>query len=123
MSNASCLPPDRLPDPSSLPISSVLNYAYIHGQNASDSAMVACCAPLAVQLLDACYEYCILPAQYTNTSDARHNATASFTSCLKDHGGHALAVGVHVSAATSSCLPVRIAGILAFCFAYLLLYY
>ncbi len=99
MSNASSCPPtDVLPDTRSLPVSPVLNYVFVPGTNTSDAAMVACCAPYAVSLLAGCYEFCVLADQYTNTTEVRRAAIATFAACIKAHGSDAL-VGGNVSRA------------------------
>ena len=96
MANSSCPALNALPNLNDYPISSKVDYVYIHGQNVSDAAMTDCCAPNSVNLVDGCYEWCELPARYTNTSMARHNAMADFNTCLQRNGKKVLILGANI---------------------------
>ncbi|KAI5859633.1 hypothetical protein GGS23DRAFT_584391 [Durotheca rogersii] len=80
------------------------DYFLTHGQNASDPAVTACCAPNSVHLIDYCYLWCEVPQSFANDSV---NA-AAFQLCVANHGGEATVV-VEGRVATSNAL--RTAGI------------
>ncbi len=113
MITPTCPPPNSLPASTSLPIPSNVTYGLIHGQNPSDPAMTACCAPSALHLLAGCYEWCELPASYTNTSRALRTAAADFGSCLRSHGADVAVVGTNVSPAAGLRLSLRGVGLAA----------
>ncbi|KAK4206485.1 hypothetical protein QBC37DRAFT_434863 [Rhypophila decipiens] len=86
-------PYNAQPDIRSIPtLPKDINIAMIGGENVSHPAMVRCCYPNHVQLLDSCYLWCQIPepgdsnnekdsqgrSKFSHAQDIAHN----FTSCL-----------------------------------------
>ncbi|KAK3322515.1 hypothetical protein B0H66DRAFT_206639 [Apodospora peruviana] len=103
---ASQCDPNVLPVTESLPIATDITYGLISGNNVSDAAMVSCCSPNPVNLVNECVLWCELPERYLNATTSSTNSLLSeFGRCLKrsDEGGPmAFIVGAHMSSATAS---------------------
>jgi hypothetical protein len=74
-----------MPAIESLPIPQNINAIVLPGTNTSDPAMVTCCAPNRVQIVDGCYLWCEIPASYFVGSDDA-GARSATSSCLEEHG-------------------------------------
>ncbi|CAK7235496.1 hypothetical protein SBRCBS47491_009312 [Sporothrix bragantina] len=66
IATATCPPGNSLPEITTLPIPLNVSVVVIPGSNASDPAMVACCSPNPVSVVEGCYEWCHLPQQLNN---------------------------------------------------------
>jgi hypothetical protein len=114
MADVSCPAPGNLRDTRSLPLPTDIDIVLINGQNASDKAMTACCAPNTVNLTSGCFEWCQLPSQYTNTSGARQIAASSFGTCLRLNGESVPIVGTNIkNFAGQLQLSLKMASIIA----------
>lgn len=67
-----------MPDADSLPIPHDVRVAVVPGTNTSAAWMIDCCYPNAVNLVEGCYLYCVVPKNMTNVS--------VFAECLQVHG-------------------------------------
>jgi hypothetical protein len=74
-----------MPAIESLPIPQNINAIVLPGTNTSDPAMVTCCAPNRVQIVDGCYLWCEIPASYLDGTDDA-GARSATSSCLEEHG-------------------------------------
>lgn len=77
-----------LPSYNALGLSPSLNVVMVPGNNVSDAAMTACCAPSSVNLVDTCVEWCEIPKSYFNQSSTWTQAGVEdeFHACLLDNG-------------------------------------
>lgn len=104
--------PGVSPPPEFLPIELDISFVFISGTNISDSAMVACCQPYPISVIDNCYEWCKLPPQYTNTSDALKHASVNFLHCLTEHGSHPrFGATIHPGISASSKIHLSMFGV------------
>ena len=97
MSNVTCST-TFIPELASLPISDDTYYVITPGQNTSDAAMVACCSPNAVNIVDTCYLWCEVPSTYSD----KDTVTTDFGNCLRQNGKN-----VTIIAANTSDSPSR----------------
>lgn len=74
-----------MPAIEALPIPQDINVIALPGTNTSDPAMVTCCAPNRVQIVDGCYLWCEIPASYFNGTDDE-GAQQGTSSCLRVNG-------------------------------------
>ncbi len=77
MSSGECAPGGGLPELSTLSIPHNVSVFVIPGTNASDAAMVACCAPMPVNVIDGCYEWCATSNPKTTLEEFSHCLTIS----------------------------------------------
>ncbi|KAL7620664.1 hypothetical protein AAE478_009659 [Parahypoxylon ruwenzoriense] len=91
MSAYICSPPNTLISSPPRPPASG-DYFLTHGQNTSDPAITACCAPNSVNLINDCYLWCEVPPTFANNSA---NAPA-FQECVTQHGGNTTIIVVGV---------------------------
>ena len=59
-----------------------------------DPAMITCCSPNPVNLVESCYLWCRLPPSYANLSSAE--AGSEFNGCLNSHNRTSSASSVHI---------------------------
>ncbi len=80
--------PTSMPDFSTLPIPQNVNVFGTPGNDTSAyPPMTACCAPNPVQIVDGCYLWCELPAQYFNGTSGKQGAEDAFKACLAENKG------------------------------------
>jgi hypothetical protein len=111
MSSDSCPAAGTLPDSWTLPFNSKNDFVFVNSLATSDAAMKTCCSPSSVNYVNSCYKWCELPAKYTNTSAARHNAASAFASCLRSNGEEAPVVGTNIANAAEA-LPLSLKGVI-----------
>ncbi|RYP24606.1 hypothetical protein DL765_000432 [Monosporascus sp. GIB2] len=81
--NINC-PSNAVDDSVNLSIPQDITYAVIPGQNVS-AAMVSCCQPNLVNIVDVCWNWCQIPSNMTNDAD-ESEIMFSFGSCLLANG-------------------------------------
>jgi hypothetical protein len=77
------------------------NFFATNGANTSDSAVLFCCAPSAVYLVDACFLWCDIPEKYIKSGQDSNKWGAEFGKCLNDsgkQGNYAVATNYHSGA-------------------------
>ncbi|RYP43801.1 hypothetical protein DL768_009662 [Monosporascus sp. mg162] len=82
--NIDC-PTNAVNESVNLSIPQNITYAVIPGQNVS-AAMVNCCQPNPVHIVDVCWNWCQIPSSMTNDAD-ESGVMFSFGRCL-DANGH-----------------------------------
>ncbi|RYP61357.1 hypothetical protein DL770_009805 [Monosporascus sp. CRB-9-2] len=83
--NINC-PNSAIDESVNLSIPQDITYAVIPGQNVS-AAMVSCCQPNPVHIVDVCWNWCQVPSTMTNDNDADEgDIIGSFGNCLNANG-------------------------------------
>ncbi|KAM7189669.1 hypothetical protein V8F33_009917 [Rhypophila sp. PSN 637] len=88
-----------------------IDVVMITGNNVSNPAMNACCAPNKVQLLDGCYLWCKIPGG-TPKLETEHDIFRNISSCLRvnehideDDGGRGASVQAKIVTASLATGP------------------
>ncbi|RYO81574.1 hypothetical protein DL764_009743 [Monosporascus ibericus] len=81
--NINC-PSSAVDESVNLSIPQDITYAVIPGQNVS-AAMVSCCQPNPVHIVDVCWNWCQIPSSMTEDADASE-IIFSFSSCIHVNG-------------------------------------
>lgn len=104
-SSSTCPPDNTLPDFSGLPIPANITTVFVPGRNASDPAMVACCAPNAVHVAAGCYEWCEVPkARLEKGGSSQGQIQDEFLVCLRANGRNSTRI---IGANKASAAPRR----------------
>ncbi|KAK1765279.1 hypothetical protein QBC33DRAFT_545074 [Phialemonium atrogriseum] len=92
-----CPANNSIPALESLPLPKDINYVITPGDNPKDKAVVACCAPNSVNLVDSCYLWCETSSQYSNKSDT----LSQFGGCLRQNNRTTAITAFHEAGAAS----------------------
>ncbi|CAK7213490.1 hypothetical protein SCUCBS95973_001811 [Sporothrix curviconia] len=80
MANTTGCPTNSVP--ATLPIPQNITYVVIPDGNTSDLWMASCCQPNPVQVVNDCWQWCAVPAVYTNGSVSPDDIAFRFDDCF-----------------------------------------
>ncbi|KAK5651442.1 hypothetical protein OQA88_12449 [Cercophora sp. LCS_1] len=104
---SSCPPGNELPQFNGLDIPANITTVFTPGSNASDAAMIACCAPNTVHVAAGCYQWCEVPkARLEKDGSSQSQIQDGFGVCLRANGRNGTRIiGAHVA---TSATPERV---------------
>ncbi|KAK3290596.1 uncharacterized protein B0H64DRAFT_446908 [Chaetomium fimeti] len=86
MASATTCPGAAIPDISNLPIPHDINLMVIPGASTQDPAMVVCCEPNPVQIVNGCWLWCEVPASYFVNGTPDNAVQQAVATCLRTNG-------------------------------------